>query len=411
MKHLSKILCIFLPSIACVAPILPLVSCGKNDKQQPKVESVQVIGDTTLNRNESRKYSVNVVASKDCSHDVEWTFDKGTTDAIFNNETLTITSFTKSGTIKLTATSLIDKTKTSTLNITITDAPYNKTHYYFSEDMTARLIGVEFVNNNLYIPEKIINSADEQIYTVTIIGEKIIEGNKDIEKIFLPDSIERIENRAFNECNNLHNQELKLPKNLKFIGDFAFRGTKINNVVISSLVEEIGESAFGKNHELINIKVDNNNSHFSSHDDNYGECNCIVKKINSSLIMSATNAEHIPSYVKVIADGAFDNIATNVSIIPQGVTTIEKEAFLGAALKKGINIPSSVNTIGANAFTCDVSLVYFHCIFDTWPETFDKKMFQLCTLAGNFYSTSEKINDLVKTNITDLKNWTFHIIE
>lgn len=75
------------------------------------------------------------------------------------------------------------------------------------------------------------------------IGERAFAG-LDIEKINIPDSVDRIEEAAFLGCIKL--KEVNLGNEVRKIGRTAFFGTEIEKIEIPGTVEKIGEMAFAK---------------------------------------------------------------------------------------------------------------------------------------------------------------------
>ena len=76
--------------------------------------------------------------------------------------------------------------------------------------------------------------AEEVIVPEEVKGRKVVEVNhvkgRNIKKIFVPDTVEKIGNHAFEGCRNL--ETIHLGKNVKTIGREAFRGcTKLKEVV------------------------------------------------------------------------------------------------------------------------------------------------------------------------------------
>src|SRR5699024_947632 len=77
---------------------------------------------------------------------------------------------------------------------------------------------------------------------ITSISLEAFEGNKQIKKIILQSSIERIELFAFIDCLNL--EEIEFSEGLKVIGDSSFWGTNLKKLVLPSTVEQIDPYAF-----------------------------------------------------------------------------------------------------------------------------------------------------------------------
>ncbi len=77
---------------------------------------------------------------------------------------------------------------------------------------------------------------------VRVIGA--LAFNTGVREIVIPDSVERIENGAFSACGLL--TKIKLGRGLKYIGPYAFRGTRISEIELPDSLEEIGDYAFAR---------------------------------------------------------------------------------------------------------------------------------------------------------------------
>ena len=101
--------------------------------------------------------------------------------------------------------------------------------------------------------------------SVKLLGDRAFEGCENLRKIRLssgltaieeytfflcesltsitnPEGVTRIDKGAFSSCDAL--RKVTLPKTIKSIGDEAFEGTALTNIVIPDSVEEIGKDAF-----------------------------------------------------------------------------------------------------------------------------------------------------------------------
>ncbi len=161
--------------------------------------------------------------------------------------------------------------------------------------------------------------------TVTSIGPEAFCSCKALNKISIPVSVESIGMRAFDSCTSASSLNFVSTSKVRSIGQYAFSGcSKLDNIVIPSSVEQIEESAFSGCEGLCTVTV------------------------NAS----------------VIGDSAFIGCYNLTNIKMGGVTTIEKSAFFRCGEKSTakwtVNIPSSVSTIGENAFNmCSMSQVVF----------------------------------------------------
>ena len=77
---------------------------------------------------------------------------------------------------------------------------------------------------------------------VTNIGSHAFMSKSSLENIYLPTTIERIEDYAFAEIDSV--KELTLPKGVKYIGNRAFQSLTATKVVLPNTLEEISEGAF-----------------------------------------------------------------------------------------------------------------------------------------------------------------------
>lgn len=173
--------------------------------------------------------------------------------------------------------------------------------------------------------------------SIKVIGNYSFRGCKSLKKIEIPESVRIIKDEAFQECDSL--SEIVIPENVDFIGNNPFPQCKIicnsNNFVIDNdalftldkklligyygnhstycipeTVEKIGNDAFLRKNELINITI--------------------------------------PNSVVDIGDRAFMGVALNDIVLPQSLVNIGDESFSFSCLKD-IVIPKSVKTIGYNA--------------------------------------------------------------
>lgn len=79
--------------------------------------------------------------------------------------------------------------------------------------------------------------------SVTSIGANSFRDSQKLTYIEIPDSVNQIENWTFANCKNMSG--IKIPNTLKSIGDFAFWGcSSLNRITIPYNVTSIGESAF-----------------------------------------------------------------------------------------------------------------------------------------------------------------------
>ncbi len=150
-------------------------------------------------------------------------------------------------------------------------------------------------------------------------GQKLIAGCKNT---VIPAGVTEIGDRAFEGCSI---EDIILPESITKIGDKAFYGCSSlkTNIEISSSVINIGKGAFAGCTDLGSIVVDGQNPNYVSVGNN-----CIIEKESNILIAGLSD-----------------------TIIPEGVTRIEEEVFFGCTGLTSIAIPDSVTSIGDGAFS------------------------------------------------------------
>ena len=103
-----------------------------------------------------------------------------------------------------------------------------------SENRLVRYLGKE---KTVTIPSEING------FTVSTVG-KVAFGGSNVESVYIPDSVLKIESGVFQSCDYL--QKVRLSKNLTDIGEYAFYDTSsLTELYIPKSVENIGEMAFG----------------------------------------------------------------------------------------------------------------------------------------------------------------------
>ncbi len=171
--------------------------------------------------------------------------------------------------------------------------------------------------------------------TLTSIGGEAFYGNEALKRVVLPESVTTIGDWVFSGCSYL--LEAGIPKRVKAIGDMAFAYcNQLQEVVIPQSVATIGDSAFCGCSGLKRIA-----GKFATADER-----CLV--INNVLVQFAPKG--CTSYV-----------------IPDGISTIEHDAFYESLSLRSVTIPSSVKKIGDCAFYYCESLKEVYCKSVTPP--------------------------------------------
>lgn len=182
-------------------------------------------------------------------------------------------------------------------------------------------------------------------------------------EIILPESIDTIPTEAFGNssssyaCTNL--KSINIPKNCKYIGNYAFANTALYNITIPDGCDYIGEYAFYYT-KLKSIEVPNSVQTIGSYafyisndtlesfrfPENFtkGGSN-IFYYLPKTIYWDAINCQSYQISNKTSSD------ATNLSVVMgDKVEFIPENLCKYLSKLENINLPNSVKTIGANAF-------------------------------------------------------------
>lgn len=184
-------------------------------------------------------------------------------------------------------------------------------------------------------------NGEESVVTVpegmTKIGEGAFTGNTKINKVILPDTVKEIGMRAFASCNSLSDINLE---NISKIGEVAFEGTAISEVVFSDEIIEIPIGCFA----YATVKKVTLGAN--------------VTTIASSAFYNCRTLEEINFSNCLYSIGAqafYQTYALQSIKLPEGLSVIGSQAFYGSAIEN-IEIPGSVEVLEAGTFSYCQSL-------------------------------------------------------
>lgn len=203
-----------------------------------------------------------------------------------------------------------------------------------------------------------------------VIPYGMFEGCIALNNVIIPSSVEIISANAFADCEALEDiifseglieieraafyycpiKELELPNSLEKLGESAFRNCdNIKEVVLPKNLSSFNGSAFPDCDNLKNYDVSSDNKKFISVD------GIVFNKKKTELVVYPCGRKNdtyiIPASVKNIGCAAFsgNKILKNI-IIPNGVTEIGSYAFSSTKMKT-IILPDTVKSIGRYAFS------------------------------------------------------------
>ena len=167
------------------------------------------------------------------------------------------------------------------------------------------------------------------------IGTLAFSGCKSLSQIALPDTISRIGNKLFENCEML--TDVRLPANATTIGMGAFSGcSALQALSIPATVTSIGDEAFENCASLSQILLPSGITAIGS--ETFRGC-------------AALSALDIPGGVKSVGTGAFALCASLTGIVlPAAINAINAETFMGCTSLASLDIPANVSKIGNSAF-------------------------------------------------------------
>lgn len=186
---------------------------------------------------------------------------------------------------------------------------------------------------------------------ITEIGDYMFSGCSSLSSIKLPESVLRIRSYAFHNCASL--EEISLPSDLITIGDKSFGSCiSLKTIIIPQSTRNVYSHAFMECFSLtICVEGSSDNRSFSSDWNsgrpviwNYAGDMGVTESGISWVLVSETEAV-ITGYSGPVAEIEIPSTVEGYTVIGIGENAFHKSPYVS-----GIKIPSTVKTIGANAF-------------------------------------------------------------
>ena len=231
---------------------------------------------------------------------------------------------------------------------------------------------------DIIIPETVTFS--NKVRTVTSIGENAFLDCSGLTSVVIPQSVTAIGTKAFNNCSWL--TSVSIPNSVVSIGDYAFTGSwRLASVEFPSSMTSIPKGAFCNCSSLSSFEIPN--TVISICDEAFSGCVGLTSiSIPESVSSIGTNAFYqcsgltsvhitdLEAWCKITYTTSYKSAQnsnplsyahhlflndTEIQdlVIPNNVTSINRNAFHGCLGLKSVTIPSGVTTIGDYAF--------YHC--------------------------------------------------
>lgn len=190
--------------------------------------------------------------------------------------------------------------------------------------------------------------------TVTELGSYCLQFTSALTGIIIPEGVTKIGFQAFKMCNNM--TTIKLPKSLQEIGGvsgLAFDGC--SGLANGKFI--IDDMAWWCS--LVIKGCYSNPIYYAKHifsDENTEITDLIIPEgvtnIGSDVFYGCEGITTVsfPSTLETIGDNAFAQSGLTSVVVPQGLTTINDGAFMNCANLTSVTIPEGVETIGGSAF-------------------------------------------------------------
>ena len=281
---------------------------------------------------------------------------------------------------------------------------------------------------NLIIPNNVTNIGNYTFYgctslesvsisnSVTSIGSQAFYGCTNLASVTIPNSVESIGNNAFAGCSNLKsvtiNSDAILSKsNSSYSSLTNIFGKQVTNYIIGDEVTIIGGYAFSGCSDLVSITI--GKSVISVGNSAFNSCNKLTK-VNISDIAVWCNISFGNNYSNPLQNAHnlyLNDVLITDLVIPNSVTSIGNNAFIGCSCLTSVTIPSSVTDIGNNAFMdcAKLTKVNISDITAWCGISFSNSYSNPLYYSHNLYLNDKIITDLViPNNVKSIKNFAFN---
>lgn len=191
------------------------------------------------------------------------------------------------------------------------------------------IVNGNLINGSMCTGDVVIPDSVKSIAAGAFTGKNADYGSV-VESVKLPDSITKIPDYLFNQCNLL--KSVTIPESVTEIGDWAFCNTGITSITIPKGVTSMGDGVFAYS-QLTSVTIPEN-----------------VTEIGSSAFAGCQKLQSIT--------------------LPSGLKKIDLQAFRSCKLTE-LTLPDSVESVAEDAFKdCKIDITYKGEVY--FPELYDE---------------------------------------
>ncbi len=213
-----------------------------------------------------------------------------------------------------------------------------------------------------------------------------------LQEIFLPNSLKKIESKAFRNCTGLWH--VQIPSNLSSIDSYAFSNCRyLENVYLPETLELIGNNPF-RYDKLTDFSIAETNNNF---------------KISNGALFNSLGTTLFSMPALTIDEYNIDN----------GVVVIESQAFMKQCMIQSLHFPVSTRQIKSNAFLECIGLkdiyLYSEDPSSIMSDSFDKNILNSCIIhvphgcketyeSSDWHIFANIIDDIQNSGINDIQS-------